>query len=64
MPQIEPHWTCLHACSACAGDYEDPERTASSSLRTEVIEEETDDEERAEKVLPSAVREEFPVREE
>ncbi len=60
MPQIEPYGICIHACSACSGDYEDPERTASSGA----AEEEADDEETAGDALRSAAREEFPVREE
>ena len=60
MPQIEPHWTCLHACSACSADYEDPERTA----WREAADEEADDQESAGRAPRSIAREEFPVREE
>jgi hypothetical protein len=44
--------TSLHACSACAGDYEDPDRTAG----------EPDEEEaRAREDAPEATGEEFPA---
>jgi hypothetical protein len=50
---------CLRACSACAGDYEDPERTASGDAREEGRAEDAsaDDAER------SVPRDEFPARE-
>ena len=60
MPLIEPHRTRLHACSACAGDYEDPERIAQSDSEKE----EADGEEGAGDVQRPVDREEFPVREE
>jgi hypothetical protein len=60
MPRIEPFCTCLHACSACPGDYEDPERTAFWDAGAE----EADDEESDANVRGSVDREEFPVREE
>jgi hypothetical protein len=52
--------TCLRACSACGGDYEDPERTAG----TDVSEEEGDDEASADNAEQSMPRGRFPVREE
>ena len=60
MAHIEPFWTCLHACSACSGDYEDPERTAFRHA----VAEEADDEESDANVRRSVDREEFPVRKE
>jgi hypothetical protein len=59
MAQIKPFGTCLHACSACSGDYEDPERAASNEAVDEA-----DDEGSAGNALPSVARKEFPVREE
>jgi hypothetical protein len=58
--QIEANCVCIHACSACSGDYEDPERTASSDAEAE----ELDDEEIAAITPRPDAREEFPVREE
>jgi hypothetical protein len=58
MAQIELLRTCLRACSACSGDYEDPERTASN----DAADEEADD--GAGNVLTPVARKEFPVREE
>jgi len=60
MPWIEPFRTRLHACSACSGDYEDPERTAFH----DAVRDEADDEESDATVRRSVDREEFPVREE
>ncbi len=60
MAPIESFWPCLRACSACSGDYEDPERTA----WREVADEEGGDQESAGKAPRSIAREEFPVREE
>ncbi|MCU1239920.1 MAG: hypothetical protein JWO71_646 [Candidatus Acidoferrum typicum] len=57
---IEPFRTCLQACSACSGDYEDPERTAFRDSAAE----EADDEESGANLRRSVDREEFPVREE
>lgn len=48
----------IRACSACDGDYEDPERTAWSDEGDEDAEKSTSD--RAEQ---DTVRERFPVRE-
>ena len=52
--------TCVHACSACSGDYEDPELTASSDAR----EEEGAEEASADHAERSVPRKGFPVREE
>jgi len=60
MARTKPISTCLHACSACSGDYEDPERTAFWDAGAE----EADDEETDANVRRSVDREEFPVREE
>jgi hypothetical protein len=60
MPQIAPRGIRVHACSACSGDYEDPERTA----WREAADEEADDQESAGRAPRSIAREEFPVREE
>ena len=60
MPRIEPHGNSISACSACSGDYEDPERTAFRDAGAE----EADDEESDANVRRSVDREEFPVREE
>ena len=58
-PQAEPYEICLQACSACCGDYEDPERTAPSDSEKE----EADGEEGAGDVQRPVDREELPVRE-
>ena len=58
MTRGERRATSLRACSACSGDYEDPERTASSGL----LDENDGDEEGG--VQRSAVGDEFPVPEE
>jgi hypothetical protein len=60
MPWIEPLWTCLRACSACSGDYEDPERTAWE----DAADEEADEDDSPGNVLTPVAREGFPVREE
>jgi hypothetical protein len=60
MPHIEPYGLCIHACSGCSGDYEDPERAAWRNA----AEEEADGEEPAGNALRPVDREEFPVREE
>jgi hypothetical protein len=60
MTPIEPFRTCLQACSACSGDYEDPERTAFRDAAAE----EADDEEIDAEMRRSAGREGFPVRKE
>jgi hypothetical protein len=49
----------MHACSACAGDYEDPERTAWSDDEDGGAEESSGDQ-----AEQGAARERFPVREE
>ena len=49
----------VRACSACAGDYEDPERTVSS----EDAEEEDAADARAEDVTRAIPRDEFPALE-
>ena len=51
--------TQVRACSACAGDYEDPERTAWS----DASEEEGAGETSADNAAQSVPREGFPVRE-
>jgi hypothetical protein len=48
----EREWMAVRACSACAGDYEDPERTAEMF-------DEADEEEHGEAL--DAVTEEFPA---
>jgi hypothetical protein len=60
MPQMAAHGTCVHACSACFGDYEDPERSAWG----EATDEEGGDPESAGRAPQSIAGEEFPVREE
>jgi hypothetical protein len=59
-PKAASQVTCLRACSACSGDYEDPERTAWS----DASEEEDDDEASADNADASVLRTTFPVREE
>ena len=57
-PRAASQSICLRACSACSGDYEDPERTASSDASEEDgAEEASADTER------SVSRDGFPVRE-
>jgi hypothetical protein len=56
---VKPQAACLRACSACSGDYEDPERTASS----EASEEEGAEDASADNTERSAPRDGFPVRE-
>jgi hypothetical protein len=62
-----PQWICVRACSACSGDYEDPERTAWSEAidqdGDQQGEEERDEDASAENAEQSASREGFPARE-
>jgi len=60
ISQAAPQATCLRACSACAGDYEDPEGTAPS----EIGEEEDAGDASAEDTKGSIPRNEFPALEE
>jgi hypothetical protein len=63
----ERHVTSLRACSACSGDYEDPERTVPGDLLDENDDQSNageDDGDRPRGVQRSAVRDEFPVPEE
>jgi len=57
-PQAVSKSTCVQACSACSGDYEDPERTASSE---DAEEEEDAADASAEDVTRSIPRDEFPA---
>ena len=59
MHSANPVPTQVRACSACAGDYEDPERTAWSDANEEEGAEETS----ADNAAQSVPREGFPVRE-
>ena len=59
-PQIAAHGIRVHACSACFGDYEDPERTAWG----ETADEEGGDPESAGRAPRSVTGEEFPAQEE
>jgi len=56
---VTPQAACVHACSACSGDYEDPELTASS----DACEEEGAEEASADHAQRSVPREGFPVGE-
>jgi hypothetical protein len=58
-PILIPQATSLRACSACAGDYEDPEQTAWG----DASEEEGDEDASAGNAEQSASREGFPARE-
>jgi len=58
-PQAVSQSICLRACSACSGDYEDPERTTWS----DVSEEEDREESTTDNAEQSGPREEFPARE-
>ena len=60
-PVLTPESASLSACSACAGDYEDPERTALG----DAIEEGNEDDEDASSgnAEQPAPREGFPARE-
>jgi hypothetical protein len=58
MAPFESFWPCLRACSACCGDYEDPERSVSN----DAADEEADEEQSAGNVLTPVAREGFPVR--
>jgi len=60
LPQAASQATCFRAFSACAGDYEDPERTPWS----DASEEEGEDEASADNAEQSVPGERFPVREE
>ena len=60
MRGANPVPTEVRACSACAGDYEDPERTA---WRSDASEEEGAEETSADNAGQSVPREGFPVRE-
>jgi len=60
ISQAAPQATCLRACSACAGDYEDPEVTAASS---EIGDEEDAVHASAEDAKRSTPRDEFPALE-
>jgi len=53
--ELTPQPSCLRACSACAGDYEDPERTTAS--------EEEGEEARADETQRSEPRDKFPAPE-
>lgn len=59
MGSANPVQAPMRACSACAGDYEDPERTAWRDASEEAGAEETS----AENAGPSVPSEGFPVRE-
>ena len=58
MARIEPYGPCIHACSGCSGDYEDPERTAPSGDPEDGAAE-AEDEARAGYVLTPLAREDF-----
>ena len=60
MPQNQPNGVGLRACSACSGDYEDPERDAWPAPPEEGDE---DENEIAGGVRKTIAREEFPVQE-
>ncbi len=62
-PAPKPQSTFLRACSACAGEYEDPERTAWSEAIEEKGEQEGDEDASAGNAEQSASREGFPARE-
>ncbi len=66
-PAPKPQSTILRACSACAGEYEDPERTAWSEAieqkGEEEGEQEGDEDASAGNAEQSASREGFPARE-
>ena len=65
--QAVPQWICVRACSACSGDYEDPERTAwSEAINQEGDQqgaEEGDGDASAGNAEQSASRDGFPARE-
>ena len=56
---LAPQVTCVRACSACSGDYEDPERTAWHEASDEDDAEETG----ADNASRSVPREGFPAME-
>jgi hypothetical protein len=60
ISQAAPQATCRRACSACAGDYEDPERTAPR----EIGDEEDAVHASAEDAKRFTPRDEFPALEE
>ena len=60
-PKLKPESTSLRACSACAGDYEDPERTVWSDGIEEQGEEEGEEDASAGNAKQSASREGFPA---
>jgi len=60
MPIANAPRAQLRACSGCAGEYEDPERTAWS----DVCDEKDASEDNAESAKQPAPRERFPVAEE
>ena len=68
-PMLTPESVSLRACSACAGEYEDPEQTAWGETIEQKGEEEAEDEEKGDEgagagnVKQSASREGFPARE-
>jgi hypothetical protein len=61
--QAVPQWICVRACSACSGDYEDPERTAWGETIDQQGDEEGDGDASAGNAEQSASREGFPARE-
>ncbi len=63
-PAPKPQSTLLRACSACAGDYEDPEQTAwSDTVDEDEGDEEGDEDASAVNEEQFASREGFPARE-
>jgi hypothetical protein len=58
-PRAVPQCLCVRACSACSGDYEDPETTAWS----EMMEEEGDEDISAGDAEQAVRREGFPAQE-
>ena len=62
-PTSKPESISLRACSACGGDYEDPEQTAWGDGIEEQGEEEGDEGASAGSAEQSASREGFPARE-
>ena len=61
---MKPQSTSLRACSACAGDYEDPEQTAwSDTVDEDEGDEEGDEDASAGNAEQSVSREGFPARE-
>jgi hypothetical protein len=62
-PMLTPESASVRACSACSGDYEDPEQTAWSDPTKKEGEEESDEDASAGNAEQSASREGFPARE-